>query len=133
MSQENVQIVHRLMAALPTRDVATIVEASDPDIEWHSALAVISEAGAYRGPEGLRKWMIDVEEAFELFEVDLEGALDVGDLVLAVGHLTYRGKVSGVEQNDRFGWIFRFNEGKLVYLRAFRDPERVLAAVGLSE
>jgi ketosteroid isomerase-like protein len=41
--------------------------------------------------------------------------------------------VSGVELKASVGWVFRFCEGKVVYLRAFRDPEQALTAVGLQD
>jgi ketosteroid isomerase-like protein len=50
-----------------------------------------------------------------------------------VGRLHYRGKVSGIETEAPMGWVYRFRQGKVVYLRAFRDPEQALEAVGLSE
>ena len=133
MSQKNVEIVRRTAEAVGRRDLATFIEVTDPDVEWHTSLSVISEGGAYHGHEGVRQFVGDLDEAFELFEAALEAVLPVGDLVLAVGQLTYKGKVSGVEESEPFGWVFRFNRGRVVYIRAFRDPELVLAAVGLSE
>jgi ketosteroid isomerase-like protein len=76
--------------------------------------------------------MRDVGETFETLEATLDRVLDVGDLVVAVGRLHYRGKVSGVETDTPVGWVFRFREGKIFYLRTFRDPEKTLAAVGLT-
>jgi ketosteroid isomerase-like protein len=133
MTQENVEVVQRTAVAVGRRDLATFLEVTDPHVEWHTSLAVISEGGAYHGHDGVRQFVRDLSEAFELFEATIDAVLPVGDLVLAVGRLTYRGKTSGLAESERFGWIFRFQEGKVVYIRAFRDPERVLAAVGLSE
>jgi ketosteroid isomerase-like protein len=133
MSQENVDTVYRIAAALARRDVAFYLEVSDPEVEWHTSLSVVSEGGAYHGHEGIRQYMSDIDETFDSFEATLDKVLDVGDLVLAVGRLHYRGKASGVEMDAQLGWIFRFREGKLVSLRAFRDPENALAAVGLTE
>jgi hypothetical protein len=60
----------------------------------------------------------------------LDNALEVGDVVVAVGRLRYRGKSSGVEQDVAFGWVVKFGEAKLVYLRASRDPAQVLLGLG---
>jgi ketosteroid isomerase-like protein len=79
----------------------------------------------------VRQYVRDLDQTFESFEVDLDGLVGVGSLVLAVGRVHYRGKASGVELEASVGWVFRFRDGKVLYLRAFRDPEQALAAVGL--
>jgi ketosteroid isomerase-like protein len=89
--------------------------------------------GAYHGHAGVRQYTSDIDETFESFEARLDRVLDVGDLVIAVGRLDYRGKISGVETDTPVGWVFRFRKGKVFYLRAFRDPEQALGAVGLDE
>ena len=94
---------------------------------------MISKGGAYHGHEGVGRYVRDLDQAFESFDVDLDGLIDVGDLVLAVGRVHYRGQASGVELEASVGWVFRFRDGRVLYLRAFRDPEKALAAVGLQE
>ena len=131
MSQENVGAVREIAAALGRRDVDCFLELSDPAVEWHSSISVVSEGGAYHGHDGIRQYMSDVIETFEDLEATLDHVIDVGDLVLAVGRLHYRGKTSGVETEADMGWVFRFRQGKVVYLRAFRDPEEALATTGL--
>ena len=125
--------MREIAAALGQRDVDRFLELTDPAVEWHSSISVISEGGAYHGHEGVRQYLRDVDETFESLSATMDQMLDVGDLVLAVGRLHYRGKASGVEQAAHFGWVYRFRNGKLVYLRAFRDPEQALEAVGVSE
>ena len=133
MSRENVEVVHRIAEAVGQRDIATFLDLTDPAVEWHTSLSVISEGGAYHGHEGIRRYVRDLAEAFEGFEVTLDDVFALGDVAMAVGRVAYRGKASGVEQTEEFGWIFRFHEGQVIYLRAFRNPEQALAAVGLRE
>ncbi len=133
MSRENEQVVHRIAGALGPRDLSTFLEVTTPDVEWHSSLSVISEGGAYHGHEGVRQYFKDVAEAFESFEGTLDGVLSVGDVVIGVGEIMFRGKASGVEQTQQLGWVLRFRDGRVVYLRAFRNPEQAFASVGLGE
>ena len=133
MSQENVDVVHQIAAALGPRDLDLFLKVTDPAVEWHASISVISEGGAYHGHKGIRQYVLDIDDTFEVLEATLDRVLDVGDLVLAVGRLHYRGKASGVEQDAEMGWVFRFRGGKVIYLRAFRDPERTLATVGLTD
>ena len=133
MSEENVEVVYGLAAAVGRRDLAFFMDVTDPAVEWHASVAVIAEGGAYHGHEGVRQYLSDIEEAFERFDATVEQALTVGQVVVAVGQVSYRGKASGVEQTEPFGWVIRFRKGQVVYLRAFRKPEGVFAAVGVPE
>jgi ketosteroid isomerase-like protein len=131
MPEENMEIVRKIAAAVGQRDVSVFLELTDSAVAWHTSLSVVSQGGAYHGHEGVGQYVRDLDQAFDSFDVDLDGLVGVGDIVLAVGRVHYRGKASGVELEASVGWVFRFREGKVVYLRAFRDPEQALAAVGL--
>jgi ketosteroid isomerase-like protein len=133
MSRERAESVYELAAAVGTRDIDTLTRLTFPQVEWHTALSVISEGGAYHGHDGVRQYLADLEDAFEAFEVHLGDVLVVGSVAIAVGQVHYHGKASGVEQAENLGWVVRFRDDGITYVRAFRDPERVLDAVGLSE
>jgi ketosteroid isomerase-like protein len=105
VSQQNVDVVHGIAAALGRRDLDFFLDVTDPAVEWHTSVSVIVEGGAYHGHDGVRQYMRDVNETFEALDATLDRVLDVGDLVLAVGRLHYRGKASGVETDAEFGWV----------------------------
>jgi ketosteroid isomerase-like protein len=128
MSRENVEVVQQIADALGRRDLDFYLDVSDPAVEWHSSISVIAEGGAYHGHDGIRQYISDVVEAFDVLDATLDQTLDVGDLVVGVGRLHYRGKASGVDSVVPMGWIFKFREGKLTYLRAFPEPEQALEA-----
>jgi ketosteroid isomerase-like protein len=77
--------------------------------------------------------MSDLEDAFEIGRAEVNDVLGVGDVVVLVGRIRFRGKGSGVESETPTGWMLSFRNGKLLCFRAFRQPEQALAAVGLSE
>ena len=77
--------------------------------------------------------MKDLSDAREFLRTDVDDFLAVGAVVVVVGRLRYRGKGSGVETESAAGYVTRFRDGRLVYMRAFRDPEEALMALGLSE
>jgi ketosteroid isomerase-like protein len=132
MSQENVELAHEAIAAIKSQDASRLVELTHPDVEWHS-LVVVAGSEGYRGHEGIRRYIEDIADALEFIYADVDDAISVGDLVLLVGHFHYRGKASGVETKSPGGFVVRFRDDRVVYMRAFRDPERALAVVGLSE
>jgi ketosteroid isomerase-like protein len=129
---DNLAAAREVLATLGERDADKLIALSHPDVEWYSLFA-LSEKGVYRGHEGTRRYMRDLNDAFEISRAtrtEVHDALAIGDIVLLVGRIHYRGKGSGVESTSRVGWTLKFRQGKLVRFRAFRDPEQVLEGLG---
>ena len=133
MSQENVELAREVMDALSRGDHARLVALADPEVEWRSFFAELGEGGVYRGLEGMRRYVDDLADAWEIVRADVDDEVGVGDVVLLVGRIHYRGKGSGAEDETPAGWMLKFRQGKVVRFRAFRDPEQALEAAGLSE
>src|SRR5436309_1366466 len=132
MSQENVELVREVLAALGTRDPLRLIAISDPEVEWHSFFA-LGEEGVYRGYDGARRYMSDLAVAWEMAYAEVDDALGIADFALLVGRIHFRGKGSGVESASPAGWMLKFRDGKLLRFRAFRVPANALEAVGLEE
>ena len=132
-SSENLVRAEEVLTAIGKQDAARLMELSDPDVEWYSIFAVGEEGGVYRGPEGTSRYMSNLADVWEVGHADVDDAIAIADIVVLVGHIRYRGKGSGVESRSPVGWMLKFRNGKLLCFRAFRDPARVLEAVGLAE
>jgi len=133
MSQENVELARQVMEAIGRRDAERLVALSAPEVEWHSFFAIAEAKGIYFGFDGTRKYMKDLDDAWEIAEIEVDDTLEVGAIAVLVGRIHYRGRGSGVESESPAGWVFRFRNGKLIRFRAFREPEQALEAAGLSE
>lgn len=105
---------------------------SDPAVEWHSFFAGLGEGGVYRGHDGTRHYIRDLDEAFSAAWADVQGVVAVGDVVLLTGDIRYRGRDSGVESSTPTGWVLEFRAGRLLRFTAFREPEKAIAALGQS-
>jgi ketosteroid isomerase-like protein len=132
MSQENVELARKVLDTLGRPDASRLIALSDPEVEWHSFFA-LSEGGVYHGYDGTRRYMRDLDDAWEVGRAEVDDALGVGDIAVLVGRIHYRGKGSGVESASPAGWMLKFRDGKVVCFRAFREPEQALEAVGRSE
>jgi uncharacterized protein len=121
------------MAALSTGDVEEMLRIADPNVEWHSFFATLGEGGVYRGHEGTRQYVADLRDAWEIVRADIDDEITLGDVVVFVGRIHYRGKGSGIETETPAGWMLKFTGGRLVRFRASREPQQALEAVGLSE
>ncbi len=135
MSHENVELAGRVLDALARRDATSLVDLSDPEVRWHSFFAEVTlgRGGGYRGHDGIRQYVSDLNDAWDIVRADVDDALGVGDIALLVGRIHYRGKASGVETASPAGWMFKFRNGKVLRFRAFREPDQVLEAASLSE
>jgi ketosteroid isomerase-like protein len=133
MSQENLELAHAAVEAVAQMDLSRLLELTDPDVEWHSFLAQLGEGGVYRGHDGMRQYVKDLRETWEVFQATVEDNLATGDVVLLLSQLRYRGKGSGVDTAAPAGHMVKFRRGRIVYMRSFRDPEKAIEAVGLRE
>jgi ketosteroid isomerase-like protein len=130
MSRENVELAHAAVEAVAQMDPARLVEITDPNVEWHSFLAQLGEGGVYRGHDGMRQYAMDLREAWDTFQATVVDSLAIGEVVLLVSQLRYRGKGSGVDAESPAGHMIKIRAGKIVLMRSFRDPEKALEAVG---
>ena len=86
------------------------------------------------GPDGARKiWRQDRGEAWERLTNRPEELRDLGDSVLALGHLELTARATGIEFRQEVGEVFDFRAGKIVRIRDFLTHAEALEAVGLSE
>lgn len=123
-------VAGELVDAVARRDLPRLLELTDPDVEWRPFATGLLEEGVYRGHDGIREYVHDLDEAWDVLRAEVDDGLTVGAVVLLVGRLHYRGRGSGVETSSRAGWVIRFREGRLVSMRAFRDPEQAIAGLG---
>ena len=127
---DNVALAHAVIDAVEHRDVDRLIELTDPDVEWRSAF-VAGTGGVYRGHAGVREYVRDMNDAWDVVRLDVDHEIGVGDAVMFVGRIQYRGKGSGVEAESESGYLLKFREGRVVIFRPFREPEKALAEIGL--
>lgn len=126
MSRETIELARQVMDAVDERDVSRLIELTDPEVEWHSMFAGLSEGGVYRGHPGIRRYLSDLTDAWEITRTTDADAVGVGAVVLLIGQFKYRGRGSGIEAESPIGLLFKFRDQKVLCFRAVRDPEQVL-------
>ena len=133
MSQENVEIVRRMVEAYVSGDFETALAAYDPEVEFD--VSIRPEGEVYRGPEGVAEAMRTWTGKWDDFRVEVEEIIDAGgDRVLLVDRQTGRGKGSGAPLDQQTFSVFTIRGGKIVRVvwlptreQAFRE------AAGLRE
>jgi uncharacterized protein len=136
MSQENVEVFNRAVAAGTRYDVPALLEELDPEVEWHAAIPPLLGGEAskvYRGHEGVRELIGDFEETFADSQMEFPEVRDLGDRILAIGRLRNRGKASGAEVESPLAYLVELRKGKVSRVHTYLDPAEALEAAGLSE
>ena len=133
--QDNVEQTKRAADAYNRRDVEALLEELDPEVEWHSALSVLlsGRATVYRGHGGVRDWFRELDEVVAEVHVEYTDIRDLGDRVIAIGHIRTRGRGSGVVTESPIAMVSDTRNGKSVRVRSYLDPREALEAAGLSE
>ena len=132
MSEENLKVVKRAIAAVNERDIDGYLACCTEDIVLRTPWAEVG--GAYEGPDAIRRFFADIEDAAPNFQLHLERLDLIGtDRALAFLHTTGSGRVSGVPINTRSANVYDFAAGKIKRVHIFSDRREALEAVGLSE
>jgi|SRR6185437_7863094 len=132
MSQENVEIVRRLIDAWNRSDVDAILALFDPHCEIFFPPEV-PEPGPLHGHAELRQWAEGFLAAWEPHHAEVVEIMDAGDSVVAVLHQFGRGVGSGIELDETDAHVFTTREGKIVRWRNLNNRAEALKAVGLEE
>ena len=91
-------------------------------------------ATVFRGHEGVREYLRDLDEAFAEFQIaEISEIRDLGERVLAVGQLRGRGRDSGAEVESPVAYVVEFKNGRIIRMDDFFDPKEALEAAGLRE
>jgi ketosteroid isomerase-like protein len=135
MAEENVEAFKRGIAAWNRGDIDANLEVLDPEVEVHAVMPAMLGGGStiYRGHEGFRELFRDVHEAFVEHRIEISEIRDLGERIVAIGHLRGRGKESGAEVESPIAYVGEFKNGKGTRLDDFLNPEEALEAAGLGE
>ena len=139
MSQENVEIVRRVFAAVARGDTEAVLSLYDPDVEWdgsrHAWATVMGDTQAgWRGHEGLRKWSREYYAMWEALDDEVEELIEAGDRVVSVVTTRARGRASGIEVEWKHNaGVWTVQEGKIVRVVWFPTCAEALEAAGLQE
>jgi ketosteroid isomerase-like protein len=133
MSQENVEIVRRILDAVERRDLGTMDALFPEEAEFRSVLAA-SEGRVFRGHQGIRDYFAWFDDAFEEFGSQVQEIIDAGeDRAVALLKFRARGKGSGIALDQRIGIVFISESEQLARMDSYFDPAEALDAVGLQE
>ena len=128
MSQENVEMVRRSIAAYQRGDWEEATAYLAPDVSWENGQELPA-----RGPAAVREMWMRWNDEWDRLDMSGEEVIDAGDEVIVAMRYQARGRLSGVAVEQ---WVFEvhgFRDGQCVSKVDYETRAAALEAVGLSE
>jgi ketosteroid isomerase-like protein len=133
MSESNVELTRRAIAAFNARDIERYIAYFAPSIEYHSTFAA-ADGAVYHGHDGMRSWHRDLVEAWgDEIRGEPAAYFDLGQDTLVFFTLHGRGKHSGAEVAMPITTLLRWRDGLVVYFKGYALREDALRDLGVSE
>lgn len=128
---DNVTLVTRSFEAMCAWDVETLLQLYHTDVEFLPLTGTRVESGGYRGHDGVRAYMSEARDLWDVLQPVGEVFTDVGDHVLVTGRCRVRGRASGAESNPACAWVVGVRDGVIVSHRTCESYAEALRAAGL--
>jgi ketosteroid isomerase-like protein len=129
MSQENVELVREIIAAVPDWNEVSALLHRDARFDQTR----IPDGGVYEGREACGRFFERWFGTWDEIRMTPERFIEDGDRVLALMTIEGRGKGSGVPVVIRSADLFTIRDGKIVSLVGYPDRAEALADMGLPE
>jgi ketosteroid isomerase-like protein len=130
-SPDHIEAFLRGVDAINRGDVTAVLETVDEDTVFEPLRA--QTEGAFVGPEGMRRFLADTAETFDLFKALYPDVRDLGDeRLVAIGTIRMRGRGSGLEDDVPSAAIVEFRNGLLVHYKDYGDARLALQVAGLA-
>ena len=123
MSQADVALVQSLYAAFGRGEIATIVAAVTPDIEWrlNGSRSDHPLLGTWKGSKGVQAFFDELAKLQDFSEFSPREFLSAGDRVFVLGHYAATMRNTGRKAASDWVHIFTVRNGKVVAFLEFTD------------
>jgi ketosteroid isomerase-like protein len=135
VSQENVEIASRAVEAWNRVEFDLFLREWHPECEWRPAFPKGTDGtgSVFRGHDGIRTAWDAVRAAWTIYRLDVDGARQVDDRLVVLGHIYARGASSGIELESPWGAVVDVRGGKIIRAWDWLSRDEALKAVGLEE
>jgi anti-sigma regulatory factor (Ser/Thr protein kinase)/ketosteroid isomerase-like protein len=127
-AEENARVVSDLFDAFAARDVSRTTQLVDRGVMLEPLSTPVQRRTPYLGVDGLRRYLQDLDQTWDTFDVTIANMRADGEHVVAGGRI--RARQGDVEADDPASFAFRLRDGKVVWAKVYRSHEEALAAVG---
>jgi uncharacterized protein len=131
VSGENTAIVRTMFETAGAR-LDKALEFLAPDVELHLSGTFPDLDPVYRGHQGVRDFSALFNSPWEKLELEAERFIEVDGRVLVLSRFHGIGR-DGIDLRLPLAHLWTLRDGLVVRMDAFRDRQKALEAVGLSE
>ena len=123
MSQADVALIQNLYAAFGRGEIATIVAAVTPDIEWrlNGSRSDHPLLGTWKGPKGVQAFFDELAKLQDFSEFTPREFVSAGERVFVVGHYAASMRTNGRKAASDWVHIFTVRNGKVAAFLEFTD------------
>jgi ketosteroid isomerase-like protein len=121
----NLEIVREMLADYIRGNYEAAVPAFAQDVE------VVTSLERFHGHSGVVEEAQRWEEMWLDYRFEVKDLIAAGDKVVLLYYQVGKSKESGVEVEERAGWVYTLREGKIVRVEMFQDLETALLAAGI--
>jgi anti-sigma regulatory factor (Ser/Thr protein kinase)/ketosteroid isomerase-like protein len=129
-ADHNLRVVRRLFEAFAARDVARMMELVDRGLMLEPLSTPVQRRAPYLGVSGLRRYLRDLDETWDEFDVRVTGIRAHGDHVVAAGRIRARHQSFVADNPATFA--FKLRGAKVVWLKVYENEDEALAAAGFT-
>ncbi len=133
MSQENIEIVKRVIQVINERDLDGLLAVCDPEVEFHTLTRWAGEPSRLRGHEGAEYMLAFLDRDFDEMRTEPQEFIDAGERVVVPIELSAIGQQSRVPVRMSEALVFTVSDGRLVRVQVCGTREKALEVAGLSE
>jgi ketosteroid isomerase-like protein len=134
VSQENVEIVGRVLRRYGDQDIEGILAHVHPDVEIDYSDSNAPDASVYHGVAACRTFVKGRYEDFDSRRFDALELIDAPpSAVIAVGRMQGTGRASGVAVEAGSVTVWTLRDGKVRRVKLYQSRAQALKAVGLEE
>jgi ketosteroid isomerase-like protein len=128
MGEDGSDLVAQLFRAFNERDTEAMAALCAEEMEFLAVTGKeVGRSEPYRGREGMRQYLADVERVWEELRVTPSTVQQDGERLLVVGRVYVRSRELGIRDLPA-GWIWQLgDDGRFVRGEAFTDPDAARA------
>lgn len=126
--QRDVEKVEEIYRAFAKRDLAAILMLMDQEVEIVQS-PELPWGGVHRGHDGVKQFVKRLGEHLDN-RLSLEGVIDSGEQVVALGRTAGKVRATGLEFDIPFAHVWTLKGGRVVRFEPYIDNPTMLAALG---
>jgi ketosteroid isomerase-like protein len=111
---DNVELVRRSFGAIRAWDIDGLLRLYHPEVEFLPLTGTQVDSGGFRGHEGVRAYLAEARDLWDVLEPDGHHYEDLGDRVVVAGSCRVRGRASGAETHPECAWVIGLRDGLIV-------------------